>query len=117
MVKIRRAEPSDGAAIAKILGETGWFSGIDSEPSDRIINRIDGLMPEVDDVARSVYVAVTGENELVGYTAVHWLPYLFLPGPEGFVSELFVDPTERGQGVGRRLLAAVQVEAKERGCS
>jgi GNAT superfamily N-acetyltransferase len=47
---------------------------------------------------------------------VHWLPYLFFSGPEGFVSELFVGGPSRGQGVGRQLLEAVKVEATERGC-
>ena len=40
------------------------------------------------------------DQALVAYAAVHWLPYLILRGPEGFVSELFVDQAARGQGVG-----------------
>jgi GNAT superfamily N-acetyltransferase len=52
----------------------------------------------------------------VGYIAVHWLAYLFLPGLEGFISELFVREAARGAGVGRRLLEAVTQDAKKRGC-
>jgi len=46
---------------------------------------------------------------------VHWLSYLFLPGPEGYVSELFLRPSARGQGLGASLLETVKAEAQERG--
>ena len=52
------------------------------------------------DASHSVYLAEGQDQALVGYAAVHWLPYLILRGPEGFVSELFVDQAARGQGVG-----------------
>jgi GNAT superfamily N-acetyltransferase len=48
---------------------------------------------------------------------VHWIPYLFMSGPEGYVSELFVRNGERGQGVGTQLLQVVRAEARSRGCS
>lgn len=53
----------------------------------------------------------------MGYTAVHWLPYLILSGPEGYVSELFVAEAARGMGVGKALLTAVKRTAAARGCS
>ncbi len=53
----------------------------------------------------------------MGYAAVHWLPYLFMPGPEGFVSELFIDDEARGQGIGTKLLESVKQEAQARGCT
>ena len=65
----------------------------------------------------SIYVAEAEAGDLLGYVSVHWLPYLFLPGPEGFVSELFIRKTARGQGVGTQLLQTVQTEAEQRGCS
>lgn len=65
----------------------------------------------------SVYVGENSAGVVVGYLAVHWLPSLFLTGPEGYVSEIFVGASARGQGVGTALLQAVQDEAAERGCS
>jgi len=54
---------------------------------------------------------------VLGYVAVHWLPYLFLTGPEGFVSELFVRREARGRGLGRILLRIVEDEARSLGCA
>ncbi|MBC8524039.1 MAG: GNAT family N-acetyltransferase [Chlorobium phaeobacteroides] len=48
---------------------------------------------------------------------MQWLPYLVLPAPEGYVSELFVAESWRGQGIGKQLLATAEEEAKTRGCS
>ena len=48
---------------------------------------------------------------------MHWLPYLFLKGPEGYVSELFVRESARGQGVGGELLRKIETEARARGCA
>ncbi len=61
-------------------------------------------------------VAEDSRGQVVGYANVHWLPYLFKPGPEAYVSELFVRQDRTGQGVGRALLAALESEARSRGC-
>lgn len=69
------------------------------------------------DSSHSVFLAEDAQRALLGYTSVHWLPYLFLRGSEGYVSELFVTQTARGQGVGTALLEAVKEEGRARGCS
>jgi GNAT superfamily N-acetyltransferase len=48
---------------------------------------------------------------------VHWLPYLLLPGPEGYVSELFLRESSRGLGIGGQLIETVKAEALKRNCS
>ena len=62
-------------------------------------------------------MAQNGEGEIIGYCAVHWLPYLMMPGPEGYVSELFLNQSSRGLGIGGQLLKTIKAEAEKRGCS
>jgi GNAT superfamily N-acetyltransferase len=40
-----------------------------------------------------------------------------LNSPEGYLSELFVRESERGKGVGTRLMEVIKAEARTRGCS
>ncbi len=115
---IRRAVVADAAAIANILRETGWFEAIKSVSAAESTKRIAGLLGDcLADNSHSVYVAVDQKDIPAGYTSVHWLPYLFLGGPEGYISELFVSASARGSGVGAALLDAVRDEAIERDCS
>jgi len=67
--------------------------------------------------SHTLYVAMDDNGSLSGYAAVHWLPYLFMPGPESYVSELFVAIDARGQGTGTQLLETIRLEAQQRGCS
>ncbi|GIK41129.1 MAG: hypothetical protein BroJett011_49620 [Chloroflexota bacterium] len=116
---IRPAQLTDAAALADLLTGLGWFQHyFDDAPPEVIQEGVrQKLSLNLADKSHSIYVAETPESQIAGYTAVHWLPYLFMPGPEGFVSELFVQESARGQGLGGRLLAAVKAEAIERGCS
>lgn len=115
---IRLATLDDTGAIAAILRELGWFSHIDNESVAETEARVARHFElcSADD-SHTVLVAEDGRGEVTGYAAVHWLPYLMLAGPEGYVSELFVRQGARGQGVGRRLLEAVRQRAVERGCT
>jgi GNAT superfamily N-acetyltransferase len=117
-VQIRRAQMADTDAITHILRALGWFAHLNSEPYESTKRRIAHqlkLCASAD--SHSVYVAQSSAGAVVGYGAVHWMPTLFLPGPEGYVSELFVGESARGQGVGAQLLETMKEEARERGCS
>jgi GNAT superfamily N-acetyltransferase len=116
---IRKAQPDDAAAIAALilgLGQFGHhFEGLsDDEACRRVGRHLDQCL---NDESHSVYVAADDAGLIAGYASAHWLPYLFLRGPEGFVSELFIAETARGQGLGGRLLQTVAQEARARGCS
>ena len=116
--EIRRAQAADVDTIADLLRNLNYFHRLEGQSQEQVraqVRRQLGLC--LGDDGHSIYVAAAGDAPLLGYVAVHWLPYLFLPGPEGFVSELFVAETARGQGVGTRLLQAVKEEARVRGCA
>lgn len=116
--QMRPARLDDAGALADLLIDIGWFQRyFDGLPPEDIREQVrQKLELNLADRSHSIYVAEMTKGELVGYAAVHWLPYLFLPGPEGYVSELFVRASVRGQGVGSRLLAQVKAEAVKRGC-
>ena len=110
---IRKAQTQDVNSITEIVRELGWYS----EPSDITQERASNHLTLChSDNSHSVYVAEK-DGEVIGYIAAHWLPYLFLAGPEGYVSELLILEASRGQGVGGQLLDQVKEEAQARGCS
>lgn len=114
---IRQANESDAPAIAQILKALGWFAHLNSisdEESAAQIKKHIALCHA--DNSHSVYVAENAEGDVLGYVAVHWLPSLFLPASEGYLSELFIHDAYRGQGIGKALLATVTSEANDRGC-
>jgi len=115
---IRKAQAGDVPGLGKLLASTGWWEWINTAPAAEVEAYIAAsLAADNRDDSHSVVVAVDEQEQVVGYCAIHWLPYLFLKGPEGFISELFVSESTRGKGVGRRLLEWVQEEASRRGCA
>ena len=117
MFTIRKAQLDDAPTLADLLRGLDWFERIRLEPPEKTTASVTRHLEQcLLDGSHSIYVAEDQAGELVGYVAVHWLPYLFLPGLEGFISELFVRETARGASVGSRLLRAVTLEARERGC-
>lgn len=117
-MKIRRIRVEDTEQLASLLKEVGWFELFNHQSLAAVIELVKSQLERcLRDDSHSMLVAESTDGEIAGYVSLHWLPYLFLPGPEGFVSELFVRPAARGQGVGRQLLDRVEAEARARGCS
>ena len=112
--QIRAARSDDAAGIADLIVRLGTFQHhFEGLSTDAIQQRVGKHLSFcLADDSHTVFVAVTAADRIVGYAAVHWLPYLFMPGPEGFVSELFIEDTARGQGIGTQLLNSVKQEAQ-----
>jgi GNAT superfamily N-acetyltransferase len=101
-----------------MLRNFGWFGHLSNEPAPATEKRVTDHMARcMSDDSHSMYVAEDEAGRFLGYTAVHWLPYLMLSGPEGYVSELMVAEAARGQGCGTGLLDVVREEGITRGCS
>lgn len=117
-IQIRKAETADVPALTDLLRSLGLFAHINSESPrstrERVGKHLDLCLA---DDSHLILVAQTSGEELAGYCAIHWLPYLMLAGPEGYVSELFIHEKFRGQGIGAQLLETVRAEAQKRGCS
>ena len=117
-IGIRKISVEDAPQLAELLRDIGWFDSFKSEPME-VATRWVRLHIErcLADDSHSIFVAEEPDGTIVGYGSVHWLPYLFLQGPEGYVSELFVRESARGQGVGRELLQQIEADARGRGCT
>jgi GNAT superfamily N-acetyltransferase len=115
---VRTAKFTDCPSLADLLREIGWFEFIKNKTPEEAADHIAAHLADcLADESHSVYVGVDDEGKVMGYVNVHWLSYLFLPGPEGYISELFLRPLARGQGLGAELLETVKAEARERGAS
>ncbi|MFN2203311.1 MAG: GNAT family N-acetyltransferase [Caldilineaceae bacterium] len=115
---IRPPVIDDAPALAHLLHGLGYFDRLQDVPIEETTASVSAALAKInasDD--HTLYVAIGADGRLLGYTAVHWIPDLFLPGPEGYLSELFVVEAARGQGIGGALLDAVTVEAQRRGGS
>ncbi len=116
-ITIRRAHRGDAAALAHFLKTLDYFPRLEKLTLEAVqVQVARHLSACLNDESHSVYLAEM-DGAVLGYTNVHWLPYLFLAGPEGYVSELFVATAARGQGVGTKLLDAAKAEGQNRGCS
>ena len=114
---IRKAEETDARSLAEFIMNLGWFPDLDSGPGETLEERIRRyVQASASGQSHTVYVAEDDQGACLGYTAVHWAPYLIFKGPEGYVSELFIAEHARGMGMGTRLLEEVKAEARARGC-
>jgi len=115
-ITIRLANFEDAPQLASLLHEIGWFSAVQNETEAETTARLQTQLVQANPQSYTVLIAQNEAGQVVGYTAVHWLPYLILSRPEGYVSELFLAEAARGQGMGTELLTAVIQHAKQRGC-
>ncbi len=117
-ITVRKAEQEDVPVIAEIIRKLGWFPHAENESplatQRRVLLHLE--LCDADD-SHTVLVAEDDEGKVAGYVSVHWLPYLMLSGPEGYVSELFVSEDARGKGVGTELMNDVREFAITKGCS
>jgi len=108
-MEYRKILPGDIEALADLLISLK-FSRIIKLSRAELVTKLEQL----DLQKSSTYIA--REDTVVGYINVHWINYYLFPGTEGYISELFVHEDYRGRGIGSRLLALVEGEARQRNC-
>jgi len=106
-IQIREAAPDDAAPVAELLGHLGY-------PADA--GTIPTRLAAVSAGGGTVLLAVTAQGAAVGLVGLQTFPVLHAPAPVAYITALVVDPTTRGQGVGRALVAAAERWAREAGC-
>jgi GNAT superfamily N-acetyltransferase len=107
-VRIRAVRNGDVAAVTRLLVQLGY-------PADeeRVARRLERLEQSPAD---GLFVAEV-DGEVVGLAGIHVSPSLEYDADAAKVSALVVDERHRHGGVGRALLAAVENEARRRGCA
>lgn len=117
-MNLRNANLSDVETIVSIIESTQEVQTVAKRGRGANITIVrDNLKRVLESETSSVLVVTTEENEVAGYCAVHWVPFLFQDGGEAYVTELFVDLRKRNTGVGTKLLDEVERQARTRGCS
>lgn len=117
MITIRKAAKDDAVEMAGILREIGWSEKRNSLPIEEVCEPIRVLIEKAqsDPEGHTIYVAEDEEKKVVGFTNVHWVPFIMLGSIEGYVSDLFVSPSAGGKGAGSSLIRTVMEEGSERG--
>lgn len=104
---LRRATPQDAPALARL---NTAFNQVD-QPADQIAARLsDPYTPEVPILAEI-------DGQAVAFAAIRIVPCVFYPEPHAELTELYVEPAFRRQGIARRLLAYAEKLALQSGAS
>lgn len=113
---IRKAQLKDATSMAKILREIGWSEKRNSLPFEKVSGPIEDLIQKTIDSpeGNTIYVAADENDVALGFTNVHWVPFVMLGSYEGYVSDVFVSPSASGMGAGTMLIEAVMKEGKDR---
>ncbi len=110
---LRKAVPEDAASMARILKEIGWSERRNALPLEEVARPIADLLRRASSSGdHDIMVAEDEEGKVLGFTAVHWVPFIMLGSTEGYVTDMFVSPSASGKGVGRALIKWVMEEGR-----
>jgi GNAT superfamily N-acetyltransferase len=111
-ITIRKAIAGDAAEIARLANRFGLLEGEADDLFSAAIVLRDGFGP------KPAFEVLLAEQDglAVGYALFDEFYNSEIPGRGIWLSDLFVDLHVRGQGLGKRLMAAVASEAVARGC-
>lgn len=112
-IAIREAQASDAALIHAFIVELAIFEKAEHEVVASVAD-IERSLFAPDSPARGLICAIDGQP--VGY-AVYFLSYSTWLGRKGmYLEDLYISPSHRGGGAGKRLLSHLARLACESGC-
>jgi GNAT superfamily N-acetyltransferase len=97
-----------------VIHRLGGFRAFEGASEDEVRDAVRGNLAAA--LAGSSTLLVAEDDDGVfAWAQVHWLHDLFMPGPEGYLTELFVAVSHQGRGVGTELHDLLVAEARTRG--
>jgi GNAT superfamily N-acetyltransferase len=108
VITIRAASEVDAPAITELLAQLGYPSSVASIPSRLAKLHAEGSVVLV---ASNDRQEIVGLGSAVSHAAVH------TDTPIAYIIALVTDEKSRGQGVGRRMVHALEEWARELGCA
>lgn len=106
-MRIRAAGPADAAALGQLAGELGYATEV-----AQMTRRLARVL--ADDEHRVLVAEAEEGGAVVGWLQVH-LTKIVESEPRGEIVGLVVAADVRGRGIGRKLVAAAEGWARERG--
>ena len=106
-VEVRAARPEDATAVAELLGELGY-------PATK--HEAGARLRRLAEDDRSHVLLACASGAVVGLAALHVTPLLERDAPACLMTALVVAARSRRRGIGAALAAAIEQEARERGC-
>lgn len=97
-VPLRRASPDDAPEIARLLVAFNAEFDEPAPPVDELAPRVAQLLDGGDTV-----IALAGDP-MCGVAVMRFRSAIWSPARECYLAELYVAPSERGEGIGRALL-------------
>jgi N-acetylglutamate synthase-like GNAT family acetyltransferase len=106
-MRIRDARPEDAEALAALIGQLGYPT-----TAEAVARRVAQLeASEADSI-----VVAEADGEVVGLASLHTSLSVEYDEPAAKLSAIVVDESHRRCGIGEALVAAMEAEARERGC-
>jgi GNAT superfamily N-acetyltransferase len=112
MLDIQTAQPSDLAPILQLLHTQ--LQEHDIVLTGQALQRATQGLIEDHKLGRILTARLDGE--LVGVAVISFLWTLEHGGPAAWLDEVYVEPSRRGDGIGRKLVEAAMQVARDDGC-
>lgn len=112
-VRLRPARPDDAPALVGLIRELAAFERLEHMvhvTPDQLAAQLFGPRPAAE------AVVAESDGRLVGFALFFSNFSTFLGQPGLYLEDLFVQPEQRGRGIGRALLGHLGALAVERGC-